>query len=99
MLSYRWFALGVGFGRSDWQWFRVNNVGPRPVLVSGLCLAAVLTAPGERVVAQNPKISRFRENQVSSRGSISGLISCAKPPNMTMSPKCGRGVASKKRLR
>ena len=33
VLSYRWFALGVGFGRSDWRWFRVNNVGPRSVLV------------------------------------------------------------------
>ena len=24
VLSYRCFALCVGFGRSDWQWFRVN---------------------------------------------------------------------------
>ena len=34
-LSYRWFVLRVGFGRSDWQWPRVNKVGPRSVLVSG----------------------------------------------------------------
>ena len=33
MLSYHWFALCVGFGRSDWQRFRVNNVGPRSVLI------------------------------------------------------------------
>ena len=35
VLSYRLFALGVGFGRSDWQRFRVNNSGPRSVLVFG----------------------------------------------------------------
>ena len=29
VLSYRWFALGVGFGRPDWRPFRVNNVGSR----------------------------------------------------------------------
>ena len=23
VLSYRLFALGVGFGRFDWQWFRI----------------------------------------------------------------------------
>ena len=36
MLYYRWFALGVGFGRSDWRRFRVNNVSPRLVLVLGV---------------------------------------------------------------
>ena len=35
VLSYHWFALGVGFGRSDWQRSRVNNVGPRALLVFG----------------------------------------------------------------
>ena len=34
-LSYRRFALGDRLGRSDWQRFRVNNVGPRSVLVFG----------------------------------------------------------------
>ena len=26
VVSYRCFVLGVGFGRSDWQWFRVNMI-------------------------------------------------------------------------
>ena len=121
MLSYRWFALGVGFGRSDWQWFRVNNVGPRSVLVLDVLFgggfnliffyettahpylatteiisskntnAALKICVGtlngtsldtqihnhsrpRRVVAQNPKISVFRKNQVSSCGSILTLF-------------------------
>ena len=35
-LSYRWFALGVGFGRSVLQQFRFDNVGMQSVSVSGL---------------------------------------------------------------
>ena len=37
-LPYRWFAIGVGFGRSDCQWFRINNVVSRSVLVLGVPL-------------------------------------------------------------
>ena len=35
VLSYPWRALGVGFGRSAWRWFRVHNVGSRLVLATG----------------------------------------------------------------
>ena len=33
VLPYRWLALGVGFGRSDWRWHPFNNVCPRSVFV------------------------------------------------------------------
>ena len=77
MLSYRLFALGVGFGRSDWQWFRVNNVGPRSVLVLGLFVWRLFQPCPERVDAQNPKISLFAKNKVTNRGSIAALL-CAR---------------------
>ena len=50
VLSYRWCALGVGFGRPSWRRFRVNNVGARSVLVSGVpiggCFASIMFAIG-----------------------------------------------------
>ena len=50
VLSYRWFASGVGLGRSDLRRFRVNNVGPRSVLVLDVSLGggfvSIVFAPG-----------------------------------------------------
>ena len=41
VLSYRWSALGVGFGRFMAEFVRVNNVRSRAVLVLAVRLAAV----------------------------------------------------------
>ena len=45
------------------------------------------TSRRRRVVAQNSKISRFRENKISCRGSILTLF-FTKPPQLTIFPKC-----------
>ena len=46
VLSYRWFALGVGLGRYVWRWFRLilSLVGVR-CWFRTLCLAAVSSYP------------------------------------------------------
>ena len=50
VLSYRWFVLGVGFGRSDWRRYRVDNVRPCSVLVldvpHGGCSVSIMVAFG-----------------------------------------------------
>ena len=51
-----------------------------------------------RVAPQNPKISLFRENQVSSIGSIFAIFS-TKTPQMTISSKCGCELRLKKNVR
>ena len=81
MLSYRWFVLGVGFGCSDWQRYRVNNVGLHSALVSGLLSGGACPL---RVVAQNPKISLLREIKFLSPDQFRPY--CAKPPRMTIPP-------------
>ena len=73
MLYYRWFALGVDFGRSDWRRFRVNNVSRRLVSVLAVLLGGCLnliifqeTAAHPYLATDATQIICDRENNIAS---------------------------------
>ena len=73
IVIYRCFVLGVGFGCSDWQLFRVNNVGPRSVLVSGVPLGGGFNHIFSRETADRPYMATGATGNISLKNKNASL--------------------------